>query len=75
MVVAIDYFTKWIEAKPLVKITGEQMRRFVLDNIICRYGVSKELVSDNGVQFTRRPFKPWCEQMHIQQVFTSVIHA
>ncbi|XP_022018980.1 uncharacterized protein LOC110919007 [Helianthus annuus] len=75
VVVAIDYFTKWIEAKPLAKITGEQMRRFVLDNIICRYGVPKELVSDNSVQFAGRPFKPWCEQMHIQQVFTSVTHA
>ncbi|XP_022025008.1 uncharacterized protein LOC110925363 [Helianthus annuus] len=49
VVVAIDYFTKWIEAKPLAKITGDQMRRFVLDNIVCRYGVPKELVSDNGV--------------------------
>ncbi|KAM0043511.1 putative nucleotidyltransferase, Ribonuclease H [Helianthus debilis subsp. tardiflorus] len=74
VVVAIDYFTKWIEAKPLAKITGEQMRRFVLDNIVCRYGVLKELVSNTGVQFAGRPFKPWCEQMHIQQVFTSITH-
>ncbi|KAJ0623035.1 putative nucleotidyltransferase, Ribonuclease H [Helianthus annuus] len=75
VVVAIDYFTKWIEARPLAKITGEQMRRIVLDNIICRYGVPKELVSDNRVQFAGRPFKPWCEQMRIQQVFTSVTHS
>ncbi|KAJ0909268.1 putative nucleotidyltransferase, Ribonuclease H [Helianthus annuus] len=75
VVVAIDYFTKWIETKPLAKITGDQMRRFVLDNIVCRYGVPKELVSDNGVQFAGRPFKPWYEQMRIQQVFTSVTHA
>ncbi|XP_021985131.1 uncharacterized protein LOC110881062 [Helianthus annuus] len=75
VVVAIDYFTKWIEARPLAKITGEQMRRFVLDNIICRYGVPRELVSDNGVQFAGKPFRPWCEQMHIHQVFTSVTHA
>ncbi|XP_035832029.1 uncharacterized protein LOC118481049 [Helianthus annuus] len=75
VVVAIYYFTKWIEARPLAKITGEQMRRFVLDNIICRYGVPKELVSDNSVQFAGKPFRPWCEQMHIQQVFTSVTHA
>ncbi|XP_022000046.1 uncharacterized protein LOC110897588 [Helianthus annuus] len=61
VVVAIDYFTKWVEARPLAKITGEQMKRFVLDNIICRYGLPMELVSDNGVQFAGKPFKPWCE--------------
>ncbi|XP_021971367.1 uncharacterized protein LOC110866529 [Helianthus annuus] len=41
----------------------------------CQIRGPKELVSDNGVQFAGRPFKPWCEQMHIQQVFTSVTHA
>ncbi|XP_021996330.1 uncharacterized protein LOC110893533 [Helianthus annuus] len=75
VVVAIDYFTKWVEARPLAKITGEQMKRFVLDNIICRFGVPMELVSDNGVQFAGKPFRLWCEQMHIRQVFTSVTYA
>ncbi|KAJ0836082.1 putative nucleotidyltransferase, Ribonuclease H [Helianthus annuus] len=68
VVVAIDYFTKWVEARPLEKITGEQMSRFVLDNIICRYGVPNELVSDSGVQFAGKTFRPWYEQMHIHQV-------
>ncbi|GJS52426.1 reverse transcriptase domain-containing protein [Tanacetum coccineum] len=36
VIVAIDYFTKWIKAKPLVKITGKEVIRFVMDNIICR---------------------------------------
>ncbi|GJS24960.1 reverse transcriptase domain-containing protein [Tanacetum coccineum] len=39
VIVAIDYFTKWIEAKPLVKITGKEVIRFVMDNIICRFGL------------------------------------
>nr|GEY45438.1 hypothetical protein [Tanacetum cinerariifolium] len=36
VIVAINYFIKWIEPKPLAKITGKDVIRFVLDNIICR---------------------------------------
>ncbi|GJX28581.1 reverse transcriptase domain-containing protein [Tanacetum coccineum] len=50
VVVAIDYFTKWIEAKPLVKITGKEIIRFVMDNIICRYGLPRIIVTNNGAQ-------------------------
>ncbi|GJX05551.1 reverse transcriptase domain-containing protein [Tanacetum coccineum] len=54
VVVAIDYFTKWVEAKPLVKITGKEIIRFVMDNIICRYGLPRIIVTDNGAQLERR---------------------
>ncbi|GKA56023.1 reverse transcriptase domain-containing protein [Tanacetum coccineum] len=40
LIVAIDYFTKWIEAKPVATITGNQIKRFVWDNIVCRFGLS-----------------------------------
>ncbi|GKC66403.1 reverse transcriptase domain-containing protein [Tanacetum coccineum] len=33
-IVAIDYFTKWIEAKPVATITGNQIKKFVWDNIV-----------------------------------------
>ncbi|VFQ67163.1 unnamed protein product [Cuscuta campestris] len=36
IVVAIDYFTKWVEAEPLAGITGRQMIDFVGTNILCR---------------------------------------
>ncbi|GJX35228.1 reverse transcriptase domain-containing protein [Tanacetum coccineum] len=35
LIVAIDYFTKWIEAKPVATITGNQVKKFVWDNIVC----------------------------------------
>ncbi|GJR63960.1 reverse transcriptase domain-containing protein [Tanacetum coccineum] len=50
VIMAIDYFTKWVEAKPLVKITGKEVIRFVMDNIICRYGLPRVIVTDNGAQ-------------------------
>ena len=47
-VVAVEYFTKWVEAKPLINITSEAVRKFFWQNIICRFGVPKELMVDNG---------------------------
>ncbi|GJX08785.1 reverse transcriptase domain-containing protein [Tanacetum coccineum] len=43
LIVAIDYFTKWIEAKPVATITGNQVKKFVWDNIVCRFGLPGEI--------------------------------
>ncbi|GKE89613.1 reverse transcriptase domain-containing protein, partial [Tanacetum coccineum] len=59
LIVAIDYFTKWIEAKPVATIMGNQVKKFVWDNIVCRFGLPGEIVSDNGKQFRDNPFKDW----------------
>ncbi|XP_071695050.1 uncharacterized protein [Rutidosis leptorrhynchoides] len=48
LVVAIDYFTKWVEAKSLKTISGKQIRNFVWENIVCRFGIPNEIVSDNA---------------------------
>ncbi|GJW55247.1 reverse transcriptase domain-containing protein [Tanacetum coccineum] len=47
LIVAIDYFTKWIEAKPAATITGSQIKKFVWDNIVCRFELPGEIISDN----------------------------
>ncbi|GKF42781.1 reverse transcriptase domain-containing protein [Tanacetum coccineum] len=57
LIVAIDYFTKWIEAKPVAAITGAQIKKFVWDNIVCRFGLPGEIISNNGKQFRDNPFK------------------
>ena len=38
LVVAVDYFTKWVEAQPLAKVTAKKMTEFLQRNILCRYG-------------------------------------
>nr|KYP52800.1 hypothetical protein KK1_025335 [Cajanus cajan] len=44
LIVAIDYFTKWIEACPLAKITTENVQKFTWKSIICRFGIPHSLV-------------------------------
>jgi len=48
LMVGIDYFTKWVEAEPLAKFTEQNVRNFIWKNIICRFGIPRVLVSDNG---------------------------
>nr|GEU61042.1 reverse transcriptase domain-containing protein [Tanacetum cinerariifolium] len=74
LIVAIDYFTKWIEAKPVATITENQIKKFVWDNIVCRFGLPEEIISDNGKQFWDDPFKDWCEKLCIRHHFASVKH-
>nr|GEX62645.1 reverse transcriptase domain-containing protein [Tanacetum cinerariifolium] len=57
LIVAMDYFTKWIEAKAVATITGRHVKKFVWDNIVCRFSIPGEIISDNGKQFAENPFK------------------
>jgi hypothetical protein len=45
--VAVDYFTKWVEAKGLANITTPTIQKFSWQNIVCRFGVLRELTIDN----------------------------
>nr|GEV33441.1 reverse transcriptase domain-containing protein [Tanacetum cinerariifolium] len=74
LIVAMDYFTNWIKAKTVATITGGQVKKFVWDNIVCRFGLPGEIVSDNGKQFNDNPFKDWCDKLSITQRFASVKH-
>ncbi|GJZ61477.1 reverse transcriptase domain-containing protein [Tanacetum coccineum] len=44
------------------------------DNIVCRFGLPGEIISDNGKQFSDNPFKDWCNKLNITQRFASVKH-
>ncbi|PWA78384.1 reverse transcriptase domain-containing protein [Artemisia annua] len=74
LVVAIDYFTKWVEAKPLASVTGRHMEKFVWEHIICRFEVPHIIISDSGKQFAEGVFLTFCKGLKITQSFTSVYH-
>ena len=55
--VGIDYFIKWVDAEALATITEKNVRNFVWRCIICRFGIPRVLVTDNGRQFDNDPFR------------------
>ena len=74
IVVAIDYFTKWVEAEPLAQITERKMEDFVQKSIIFRFGLPHTIITDNGRQFDNQDFKDFCARFHIRHRLTSVGH-
>jgi len=75
LVVAIEYFTKLIEAEPVAQITAHKIQHFVWKNIVCCFGILKRLVSDNGTQFANQKLGKLCTELGIKQVFASVEHS
>ena len=75
LVVGIDYFTKWVEAKLLAKITEQNVRNFIQKNIIFHFGIPRVLISDNGRQFNNTPFREFCEQLGIKNHYSSPSHS
>ena len=74
LVVGIDYFTKWVEAEALTTIMEKNVRRFVWRNIICKYGIPRILVSNNGKQFDNESFKDFHSQLGIKNHYSSLTH-
>jgi ribonuclease HI len=74
VVVAVEYFSKWIEAKPLATITSTTIQKFFWQNIVCRFGVPKAITVDNGTQFDSEAFREFCDQIGTKIHFASVRH-
>jgi hypothetical protein len=54
ILVCTDYVTKWVEAKALPKATEDAVANFLYEDIFVCFGVPREIVTDQGTQFTSR---------------------
>ena len=48
ILVAIDYFTKSVEATSHKSVTKKVVDDFVKNNIIFRFGIPESIITDNG---------------------------
>ncbi|PKI67072.1 hypothetical protein CRG98_012536 [Punica granatum] len=62
ILVAIDYFTKWIEAITLASVTAKAVSRFLKCDVIARYGVPATIITDNAKNLNNK----LCAQFQIQ---------
>ncbi|XP_042519159.1 uncharacterized protein LOC122092926 [Macadamia integrifolia] len=64
VLVAIDYFTKWVEAQSYAKLTVAKVAKFLQEHIICLYGMPHEVISNQGQHF-RDKIQELCDQFRI----------
>ena len=58
LLVATDYFSKWIT-------------RFIWKNIVCRFGIPRPIVSDNGPQFDSRVYRDFYQELKIKNLYST----
>jgi hypothetical protein len=73
ILVAVDKFTKWIEAKLIKKLDGSSTIKF-FNEIIVRYGLSHSIITDNGKNFAKGVFADFCIQKEIRLDLALVAH-
>ena len=66
--VAIDYVTKWVEAKPLARIREKDMIEFLMEFIVFRFGVPQTIVTYNGTQFVGEDFENTLQELNIKHL-------
>eukprot|EP00253_Pinus_taeda_P016001 PITA_16001 len=62
ILVCTDYVTKWVEAKALYVATEKAVVEFLFEDIFTRFGVPREIFTNQGTQFTSKLVKTLIEQ-------------
>lgn len=52
ILVCTDYVTKWVEVKAMKHARDNKVAEILYEQIFTRYGVPREIVTDQGAQFT-----------------------
>ena len=74
LLIVVDKFTKWIEAKPITNIRLEEAVKFFLD-IIYRFGVPNYIITNHGTNFTGKKFLDFYDGYGIRIDWASVGHS
>uniref|UniRef100_A0A2N9HTM4 Integrase catalytic domain-containing protein n=1 Tax=Fagus sylvatica TaxID=28930 RepID=A0A2N9HTM4_FAGSY len=66
ILVATEYFTKWVEAVSLRKATGAAVANFIREHIITRFGIPYKLICDNGTPFVNKDVRELLEHYQVK---------
>ena len=71
LLVATNYFSKWIEAEAFASIKDKDVTQIIWKNIVCQFGIPRSIVSDNGPQFDSRVNRNLCQELKIKNLYST----
>ena len=71
LLVATDYFSKWVEAETYTSIKDKDVTKFVWKNIICHFEIPQTIIADNGPQFDSIAFRNFCSELNIRNSYST----
>jgi len=66
ILVAIDYFTKWVEAASYTNVTRKVVAKFIRKELIFRYGIPDRIITDNATNLNNQMMTELCEEFKIK---------
>ena len=74
LLVATDYFSKWIEAEAFASIKDRDVTWFIWKNVVCRFGIPRSIVSDNESQFDSWVYGDFFQELKIRNLYSTPRH-
>ena len=71
LLVATDYFSKWIEVEAFTSIKDKDVTQFIWKNIVCRFDITRLIVSNNRPQFDSRAYRNFCQELKIKNLYST----
>jgi len=71
ILVAIDYFTKWVEATSYANVTRKIVAKFIRKELICRYGLPSRIITDNATNLNNKMMSELCDEFKIRHYNSS----
>nr|CAN67795.1 hypothetical protein VITISV_009541 [Vitis vinifera] len=71
LLVATDYFSKWVEVEAYASIKDKDITKFVWKNIVFRFGIPQTIIVDNGPQFDSIAFRNFCSELNIRNSYST----
>ena len=75
IITATDYLTKYPEARAVKNADASTTAQFIFEDIICRHGAPKEVLSDRGRNFIAKMIEELCKRMNIHHKRSSPYHS
>ena len=74
IITAMDYFTKWPEAKAVAEATAKETAGFIYEDIICRHGCPKRILTDRGSHFNNQMVNELMTRFGIKHKLSTPYH-